>query len=232
MVKLTAVSKIYERGGDHICGLDQVNLDVTAGTLCAFVGPSGCGKSTLLNLISGLDLPTSGEIALDGQSTARFSSDDWTRVRRRSIGIVFQAFHLVPGLTVEENVAFPLLLRGENGRLVSERVAEVLSLVGMSHRRLHRPSELSGGEQQRVAIARAIVHQPKIVLADEPTGNLDSQHGSEIIALLRRLVQQFHHTVLLVTHSAAAAQAADYTWTMKDGRLITRTRQEVVPVGV
>lgn len=231
MVKLTTVSKIYERGGDHICGLDHLSLDVAAGAFCAFVGPSGCGKSTLLNLIAGLDLPTSGEIELDGQSTARFTADDWTRMRRRSIGIVFQAFHLVPGLTVEENVAFPLLLRGERGRLVRERVEEVLSLVGMSHRNLHRPGELSGGEQQRVAIARAIVHQPKIILADEPTGNLDSQHGSEIIALLRQLVERFHHTVLLVTHSAAAAAAADYTWTMKDGRLIARTVQERLSAG-
>jgi putative ABC transport system ATP-binding protein len=129
---------------------------------------------------------------------------------------------------VEENVAFPLLLRGEQGRIVRERVVEVLSLVGMVHRIQHRPSELSGGEQQRVAIARAIVHQPKIILADEPTGNLDSQHGSEIIALLRQLVQQLHHTVLLVTHSATAAAAADYTWTMKDGRLVTRTMRQTI----
>ena len=228
MVKLTAVSKIYERGGDHICGLDDLSLDVAAGTFCAFVGPSGCGKRTLLNLIAGLDMPTSGEIELDGHSTARFTSNDWTRIRRWSIGIVFQAFHLIPGLTVEENVAFPLLLRGEPGRIVRERVVEVLSLVGMVHRIQHRPSELSGGEQQRVAIARAIVHQPKIILADEPTGNLDSQHGSEIIALLRQLVQQLHHTVLLVTHSATAAAAADYTWTMKDGRLVTRTMRQTI----
>lgn len=231
MVKLTELSKIYDRGGDHLCGLDRVSLDVAPGTFCAFVGPSGCGKSTLLNLIAGLDAPTSGEIELDGQSTARFTADDWTRIRRESIGIVFQAFHLVPGLTVEENVAFPLLLRGEQGRMVRDRVTEVLSLVGMTHRREHRPSELSGGEQQRAAIARAIVHQPKIILADEPTGNLDSQHGEEIITLLRRLVQQLHHTVLLVTHSAAAADAADYTWTMKDGRLVNRTMHEPVSVG-
>jgi len=231
MVKLIELSKIYERGGNQLCGLDRVSLDVARGAFCAFVGPSGCGKSTLLNLIAGLDVPTSGQIELDGQSTARFTADDWTRIRRQSIGIVFQAFHLVPGLTVEENVAFPLLLRGEQGRMVRDRVAEVLSLVGMMHRIDHRPSELSGGEQQRVAIARAIVHQPKIVLADEPTGNLDSQHGKEIITLLRRLVEQLHHTVLLVTHSAAAADAADYTWTMKDGRLVTRTGQVALSVG-
>ena len=223
MVTLNQVSKIYTRGEDRICGLDHVSLDIAGGTFCAFVGPSGCGKSTLLNLIAGLDLPTSGTIHLEGRSTAGFTSDDWTSIRRQSIGIVFQAFHLVPGLTVEENVAFPLLLRGEQGRKVRERVAEVLTLVQMTHRAAHRPSELSGGEQQRVAVARAIVHEPKIVLADEPTGNLDSQHGAEIIGLLRQLVDRLHHTVLLVTHSTAAAEAADYVWAMKDGRLMTRT---------
>ena len=231
MVTLTQVSKVYERGGDQICGLDRVSLDVADGAFCAFVGPSGCGKSTLLNLIAGLDVPTSGEILLDGQSTAKFSTNDWTRARRQSIGIVFQAFHLVPGLTVEENVAFPLLLRGEQGSNVCDRVAEVLALVGMGHRSPHRPSELSGGEQQRAAIARAIVHRPKIILADEPTGNLDSYHGAEIIALLRRLVQQFQQTVLLVTHSLSAAAAADYTWTMRDGQLVSRTVNHAVQVG-
>lgn len=232
MVTLTDVSKVYIRGEDRICGLDRVTLDIPVKTFCAFVGPSGCGKSTLLNLIAGLDLPTSGTIHLDGQPTAAFNSEDWTRVRRESIGIVFQAFHLIPGLTVEENVAFPLLLRGEQGHNVGERVADVLTLVRMTHRAAHRPSELSGGEQQRVAVARAIVHRPKIVLADEPTGNLDSQHGAEIIGLLRQLVEQFHHTVLLVTHSAAAAQAADYAWAMKDGRLTTRTMQQAAVQGV
>ena len=156
MVILTDVSKIYARGEDRICALDHVSLDVAAGTFCAFVGPSGCGKSTLLNLIAGLDTPTSGTIHLDGRSTATFSRDDWTRIRRESVGIVFQAFHLIPGLTVEENVAFPLLLRGEQGARVRERVAEVLALVRMTHRAIHRPSELSGGEQQRVAVARAV----------------------------------------------------------------------------
>jgi len=223
MVKLDRVSKIYRRGDAIITGLDRVTLEVAAGDFSAFAGPSGCGKSTLLNLIAGLDLPTSGEIFLDGRPTGRFSSHDWTSVRRESIGIVFQAFHLIAGLTAEENVAFPLLLRGEHGRAVQSRVEEVLELVRMIHRRRHRPSELSGGEQQRVAIARAVVHRPKMVLADEPTGNLDSHDGSDIIELLRNLNRQFHQTVLLVTHSLAAAEAADYVWTMKDGQLITRT---------
>ncbi len=231
MVTLKQVSKVYERGGEPIVGLDRVSLDIAAGAFCAIVGPSGCGKSTLLNLVAGLDRPTSGEVFLDGRSTAGFSSEDWTRARRETLGIVFQAFHLVPGLTVEENVAFPLLLRGEQGLKVRDRVAEVLALVGMAPRSRHRPSELSGGEQQRAAVARAIVHRPKIILADEPTGNLDSHHGAEIIGLLRRLAQQFQQTVLLVTHSTAAAEASDSVCTMKDGRLIARTDDQAVLAG-
>jgi ABC-type lipoprotein export system ATPase subunit len=230
MVRFDQVSKIYERGGDTITGLDRVTVEVGKGDLCAFIGPSGCGKSTLLNLVGGLDVPTSGEILLAERSTSRFTSDDWTRTRRETIWIVFQAFHLIPGLTAAENVAFPLLLRGERGISVQARVEEVIELVSMTARRHHRPSELSGGEQQRVAIARAIVHQPEIILADEPTGNLDSQHGAEIIALLRSLVQRFGQTVLLVTHSTEASRAADYVWAMKDGRLVTRTQHEPATV--
>jgi len=228
MVGFDQVSKIYERGGDTITGLDRVTVEVAKGDFCAFIGPSGCGKSTLLNLVAGLDVPTSGDILLGGQSTSRFTSNDWTRIRRETVGIIFQAFHLIPGLTAAENVAFPLLLRGERGGAVQARVEEMLEVVSMTSRRHHRPSELSGGEQQRVAIARAIVHQPEILLADEPTGNLDSQHGAEIIVLLRSLVQRFRQTILLVTHSTAAAEAADYVWAMKDGQLVSRTQHAPV----
>lgn len=230
MVKLNQVSKTFERGGLTVTALDHVTVEILAGDFCAFMGPSGCGKSTLLNLVAGLDHPTSGAIILNGRLTGRFTRDEWTHARREWLGLVFQAFHLVPGLTAAENVAFPLLLRGERGVGVRTRVDEVLELVGMAHRRNHRPGELSGGEQQRVAVARAIVHRPHIVLADEPTGNLDSQHGGEIVALLRTLVAHFRLTVLLVTHSAAAASAADYTWMMRDGHLITKTSQQAVPV--
>ncbi|THJ25266.1 MAG: ABC transporter ATP-binding protein [Nitrospira sp. CG24E] len=230
VVRFDQVSKIYERGGETITGLDQVTIEVAKGDFCAFIGPSGCGKSTLLNLVAGLDMPTSGSIFLGGRSTGQFASDDWTRVRRETVGIIFQAFHLIPGLTAAENVAFPLLLRGERGASVQARVEKVLELVSMTARRHHRPSELSGGEQQRVAIARAIVHQPEIILADEPTGNLDSQHGAEIIVLLRSLVERFNQTLLLVTHSTAAAEAADYVWAMKDGQLVSRTQYEHITV--
>jgi len=232
MLKLTAVSKVYQRGSTSITGVDRVSLEVAAGEFCAFIGPSGCGKSTLLNLVAGLDCPTSGGIILDGRATGGFSSDDWTQVRREEIGVVFQAFHLVPGLSAEENVAFPLLLRGERGATMLRRVEEVLDLVGMSHRRRHRPGELSGGEQQRIAIARAVVHGPKLVVADEPTGNLDSQQGAAVVDLLKTLADRDRRTVLLATHSAEAAGAAHYVWTMKDGRLIERVAPNLLSLGL
>lgn len=231
MLRLEQVSKVYQRGSTSIAGVDRVSLEVAAGEFCAFIGPSGCGKSTLLNLVAGLDSPTTGEIILDGRATGRFSPDDWTQVRREEIGIVFQAFHLVPGLSAEENVAFPLLLRGERGGPMQRRVAEVLDLVGMGHRRRHRPGELSGGEQQRIAIARAVVHGPKLIVADEPTGNLDSQQGAAVVDLLKTLADQDRRTVLLATHSGEAAGAAHYVWIMRDGRLIERTALNLLSLG-
>jgi putative ABC transport system ATP-binding protein len=232
MVLLKQLSKTYSRGGSTVAALIDVNLEIRRREFCAFVGPSGCGKSTLLNLIAGLDRPTSGDIILDGRSTEDLTSAEWTRIRRETIGIVFQAFHLVPGLTAEENVALPLLLRGDGGRDLTRRVGEVLEMVGMNRRRHHRPGELSGGEQQRVAIARALVHRPRLLLADEPTGNIDSHQGAEIMTLIRTLATSGEQTVLLVTHSDQAAQTADYTWAMQDGRLVARTERspESVPV--
>lgn len=208
-----------------VTALRDVDLEIKPGEFCAFVGPSGCGKSTLLNLVAGLDLPTSGEIVLDGRSTRNLTGYEWTKIRRETIGIVFQAFHLVHGLTAEENIALPLMLRGENGRETAQRVEDMLDRVGMSHRRRHRPAELSGGEQQRVAIARALAHEPRLLLADEPTGNIDSHQGADIMALIRELAISGGQTVLLVTHSVAAAQTADYVWTMRDGRLVSRTER-------
>ena len=222
MVILSHLSKTYLRGATTVVALHDVSLEVKRGEFCAFVGPSGCGKSTLLSLVAGLDVPTDGEVVLDGRSTASFTSDDWTAMRRQTIGIVFQAFHLVPGLTAEENIALPLMLRGDRGHAVSTRVEEVLDLVGMTRRRHHRPGELSGGEQQRVAIARALAHRPRLLLADEPTGNLDSHQGADIMTLIRTLAKAGEQTVLLVTHSRQAAQTADYMWTMQDGRLMSR----------
>ena len=224
LVQVQNLSKAYRRGQTIVSALQDVTLDVKAGEFCAFVGPSGCGKSTLLNLIGGLDQPTAGTIAIENRPVTHASATEWTRLRRELIGIVFQAFHLIPGLTVAENVALPLLLKGERGAAVAERVNEVLEAVRMDRRRSHRPGELSGGEQQRVAIARAIVHRPRLVLADEPTGNLDSKQGADIVSLFRTLPQRFGHSVLLVTHSESAADAADYVWHMRDGRLVNCVR--------
>lgn len=226
MVTLRQLCKAYARGHAMVSALQDVNLEIQYGEFCALVGPSGCGKSTLLNLVAGLDVPTSGEIVLDGRSTTNLTGYEWTKIRRETIGIVFQAFHLVHGLTAEENVALPLMLRGDDGRGISKRVDEMLERVGMTHRRQHRPAELSGGEQQRIAIARALAHRPRLLLADEPTGNIDSHQGAEIMALIRDLAISGGQTVLLVTHSAQAAQTGDYIWTMRDGRMVSRTSRK------
>ncbi len=183
------------------------------------MGPSGSGKSTLLHLVAGLDWVTSGDIMLDGYSCAAFGDQEWTQWRREKIGMVFQAFHLIPGLTIEENVALPLRLRGMVSTAVKTQVVEMLQKVGMEHRLGHRSHELSGGEQQRVAIARAFVHRPRLIVADEPTGNLDESTGKHIVSLLRQCAQEFGQTVLLATHSIHAAQAADRVVTIRDGQL-------------
>ncbi len=219
VIRLHQVTKDYFRGGAVVSALRGVTLHIPPGEFCALMGPSGCGKSTLLNVVAGLDAPTSGEVILEGRSSRTFSDAEWTRLRRELIGMVFQSFHLIPGLTAEENVALPLLLKGEQGKTVHGRVAESLDVVGMRDRARHRPSELSGGEQQRVAIARALVHRPRVILADEPTGNLDSHQGAAIVGLLKQLQRDFGQTVLLVTHSRVAAQAADRCHVLQDGLL-------------
>ncbi len=220
VVRLDHVSKEYRRGAAVVAALRDVSLQVAGGEFCALMGPSGCGKSTLLNLVAGLDRPTSGGIFLDEQSTKDFSDQEWTALRRSLIGMIFQSFHLLPTLTAEDNVALPLLLQGEARRSVRRRVAESLECVGLGPRARHRPGELSGGEQQRVAIARALVHRPRLILADEPTGNLDSHSGAEVIALLKSLSKELTQSVLLVTHSREAAAAADHIHMMRDGQVL------------
>jgi putative ABC transport system ATP-binding protein len=215
VVRLEGVSKVYQRGASTIRAVQGVSLEVAKGEFLAVMGPSGSGKSTLLNLIGGLDRPTEGDVILDGRSTRGFTESDWTRLRRERIGIVFQFFNLLPGLTARENVALPLLLRGDPDP--ENRVEECLAAVGLAHRGEHRPSELSGGEQQRVAVARALVHQPALLLADEPTGNLDSKVGREIVQLIKTLARQGGQTVVLATHSRSAAAEADRILLMRDG---------------
>ncbi len=217
MVRLEAVSKVYQRGASIIQAVQGVSLGVARGEFLAIMGPSGSGKSTLLNLIGGLDRPTEGDVVIDGRSTRGFTEADWTQLRRERIGVVFQFFNLLPGLTARENVALPLLLRGETDH--EKRAEECLVAVGLVHRGQHRPSELSGGEQQRVAVARALVHRPALLLADEPTGNLDSKVGREIIQLIKTMARQGGQTVILATHSRSATEEADRIVLMRDGSM-------------
>lgn len=219
MVRLEHVCKEYHRGSVVIQALRDTTINISDGEFCAVMGPSGSGKSTLLNVIGGLDFITSGEIFLDDQPTKKFSDVEWTKHRREWIGMVFQSFHLISGLTAAENVGLPLKFSGKSSRFICQRVGEVLEIVGLQHREAHRPSELSGGEQQRVAIARAIVHQPRVLLADEPTGNLDSRQGAEIVDLLHQVAKSSRQTVILVTHSEIAARTGDTVYALKDGKL-------------
>jgi ABC-type lipoprotein export system ATPase subunit len=215
VVRLEGVSKVYQRGASIIRAVQGVSLEIAKGEFLVVIGPSGSGKSTLLNLIGGLDRPTEGDVVIEGRSTRGFSEAEWTELRRERIGVVFQFFNLLPGLTARENVALPLLLRGDSDP--GQRVEECLAAVGLAHRGEHRPSELSGGEQQRVAVARALAHRPALLLADEPTGNLDSKVGREIVHLMRTLARQGGQTVVLATHSRDAAAEADRVLTMRDG---------------
>ena len=223
MVRVDKVSKVYQRGAASICALRGVSLDVPHGQFLVVMGPSGSGKSTLLNVISGLDRPTEGEIVIDGQSTKGFTESEWTLLRRQRIGIVFQSFNLLPGLTAQENVELPLLLRGDSEAGVQAESS--LRAVGLAHRANHRPAELSGGEQQRVALARALVHRPPLMLADEPTGNLDSRTGSEIVALIKAWAHEHRQTVILATHSREAAAKADRVLVMRDGGFEAEAQQ-------
>ena len=215
MVRLEGVSRVYQRGASSIRAVQGISLEVAKGEFLAIMGPSGSGKSTLLNLIGGLDRLTAGDILIEGRSTRGLTETEWTTLRRERIGVVFQFFNLLPGLTARENVALPLLLRGDADP--AKRVEECLAAVGLAHRGEHRPSELSGGEQQRVALARALAHRPALLLADEPTGNLDSKVGREIVQLIKTLARQGGQTVVLATHSRDAAAEADRVLSMRDG---------------
>ncbi|HZT38746.1 MAG TPA: ABC transporter ATP-binding protein [Bryobacteraceae bacterium] len=224
MIQLSGVSKRFN-GKRGVVALDNVWFHVPRGEMVSIVGPSGSGKSTLLNLIGGLDRPTSGEIEIDGERLGGLSDDNLTRLRRDKIGFIFQFFNLLPTLTCLENVALPLHLRGWPRRKINERSKELLALVGLDRRLDHLPDELSGGERQRVAIARALSIYPPILLADEPTGNLDTQTGWEILKLIHDLRQQLGATVLIVTHDRAVAESCPRTIALRDGRIAGDSRQ-------
>lgn len=223
MLVIRDLSKTYRSAGGPLTVLREVDFTLAAGALVAVVGPSGSGKSTLLGLLAGLDQPTTGEVRFDGETLGLLSEDELARMRRDRVGFVFQAFQLIPTLTAEENVQVPLQLAGrEDAR---PRAGEILRRVGLAGRERHFPAQLSGGEQQRVAIARAFVHDPAILYADEPTGNLDSATGGRIIDLLTELNRERGTTVVLVTHDPELAGRARRVIRLADGRIVSDTEE-------
>jgi putative ABC transport system ATP-binding protein len=219
MISLAHVSKIFN-GKRKATALENIDLRIEKGQVVSIMGPSGSGKSTLLNLIGGLDRPTSGEIRIDGENLSELSDDDLTRVRRDKIGFVFQFFNLLPTLNSLENVALPLHLRKWPRKKIADRAKELLDLVQLGHRLEHLPDELSGGERQRVAIARALSVYPPILLADEPTGNLDTKTGQEILKLIDDLHVRLGSTVLIVTHDLEVAERCSRTVALRDGHIV------------
>jgi putative ABC transport system ATP-binding protein len=217
-LRLVSVGKVYGTGGSAVTALHGVSLALLPGTFTAIMGPSGSGKSTLLHCASGLDRPTSGQVFIGGTEMAFGSETQVTKFRRGRIGFIFQQFNLMPALTVRQNVTLPARLAGTP--VDRKRCADILARVGLDHRLDHRPAQLSGGEQQRVAIARALVSNPHLILADEPTGALDTQTAREILALLEEAVRMFDQTVVMVTHDPVAASYADSVLFIADGRIV------------
>jgi putative ABC transport system ATP-binding protein len=220
ILQATHVTKQYRMGELSVTALDHVEFKVEQGEFVAIMGPSGSGKSTLLHLLGGLDGASDGEITLAGKALSKLNDNEVTMVRRRNVGFIFQFYNLVPTLSAEENISLPLLIDGRNMNEYQAKIDELLNLVGLTDRRGHKPDQLSGGQQQRVAIARALVTDPAIVLADEPTGNLDSKSGKSILELLRHSCDELHHTIVMVTHDAYAASYADRVVFLKDGRAV------------
>jgi putative ABC transport system ATP-binding protein len=221
MIRLSQVTRIYSKGEGGIRALDNVSLEIPFGEFAVITGPSGCGKSTLLNLLGGLDTPDSGEIWIGDLPLHQARDAELTRYRRHDLGIVFQFFNLLPAMTVAENVELPLLLRGE--RRAKARVAQALELVGLIKRKNHYPHQLSAGEMQRAAIARAVAGQPRIFLADEPTGNLDSGSAARVAETLLKIASQKVATLVIVTHSEELAGLAARHISMLDGKITTQT---------
>ena len=224
MIQLSALRKAYRTETVETTALDDITLQIDAGEFVAIMGPSGCGKSTLLNMIGLLDRPTGGTYALEGREVARLPENDLTDIRKRRIGFIFQNFNLIDELSVHENVELALLYHGISRAERKARVDKVLDKVGIGHRANHRPSQLSGGQQQRVAVARAVVAEPPLILADEPTGNLDTAHGEEVMRMLRALNED-GATIVMVTHSPAHADYAGRVVNMLDGRVLVETRR-------
>jgi putative ABC transport system ATP-binding protein len=215
------VRKSYSRGHQAVDALKGVSLTVERGQFVSIMGPSGSGKSTLMHIIGGLDRASGGQVLLNGQGIESFSDDELSAFRRRRLGFIFQFFNLLPTLTAIENVGLPLLLDGKSMKEITPKATELLKMIGLGHRLDHRPDQLSGGEMQRVAIARALVTDPLLILADEPTGNLDSKTGTAVLELLAQMAQERNHTILMVTHDPRAASFGHRLVTLRDGLIET-----------
>jgi putative ABC transport system ATP-binding protein len=225
VIETRRLEKAYGNEDTRVEALRGIDLRVQHGEFLAIMGPSGSGKSTLLHILGGVETPSMGQVLLEGTDLATLSDDDRTLIRRTRIGFIFQSFNLLPAFTAEENVSLPLDLGGMSALESRRRALDALSLVGVDTRRLHVPSALSGGEQQRVAIARALAIRPAILLADEPTGNLDSVNGQQVTTLLRKLVDEEKQTIVMVTHDAGVAAQADRLVRLRDGRIENDVRQ-------
>lgn len=226
VLEVKDLCKVYGEGDTAVHAVDHVSFEVEKGEFVAIVGASGSGKSTLMNLIGGIDRPTGGKVMIDGEDLYALSESERAIFRRRNIGMIFQFYNLIPTLTAEENIMLPFLL--DKRRPEKAKVKELLALLGLEARATHLPSALSGGQQQRVSIGRALINDPAFILADEPTGNLDSQSGREVMALLQMTNRKYHQTVLLITHDERIALSADRILTIGDGKLL---RDEVLKGG-
>lgn len=218
IVTLEDVTKVYGDNENRVWGLHNVNLTVKQGEMLAVVGASGSGKSTLLHVMGGVDAPTSGKVVVDGKDITKLSDEEMSVFRRRKIGFVFQAYHLIPVLTVEENIKMPILL--DHRKPEKEYIDHIMELLGLQDRRKHLPNQLSGGQQQRAAIARALANRPSLILADEPTGALDSKNGNEVITLLQHSVKELNQTLVLITHNVDLAREADRMIRLVDGEIV------------
>lgn len=219
LLNLKNVSKIYKTGKIDVCALNDINLSINKGELVAIIGESGSGKSTMLNLLGGLDTPTSGEINVDGMIINKLGDNELSNYRRDSIGFVFQYYNLLPYFTVEENIVLPL--RMAKKKVDKDYLEKIINTLGLNDRITHLPSELSGGQQQRVAIARALINKPNIILADEPTGNLDSKNTKEVLELLKHTSSKFNQTIIIVTHDLSITNYVNRVITMEDGNIIS-----------
>lgn len=223
LIKVEDLCKIYNPGENEVRALDHVNLEIKTGEFVAIIGQSGSGKSTFMNMLGCLDVPTSGKYYLNGTDVSTMKDNELSVVRNREIGFIFQGFNLIANLNAIENVELPLIYRGIDRKTRHKLAIESLKMVGLEKRMQHKPSEMSGGQQQRVAIARALLTKPAILLADEPTGNLDSATSLEVVGLLKSCAEKFHQTVIVVTHQEEVAQMADRIIRMEDGRICSRT---------